>query len=200
MGGASLLFLLKACRMKSHVTSEALVFAIRCLLYFMVISLNCGFDDAFEWKRYPSSLSIRVECSSFGKQISDKQTDEYADGSRVITSVDPNLIRRVSVSSEGTWTLMPLMLLVLLPVYLLVFAHCFLFSLSFYFRCSNANACVVRVLCFRTFKDHIFVLFVHFPPYLHFSSKCLPSDLICRESSKEPGHQGVAKQTRPHLG
>lgn len=70
----------------------------------MVISLNCGFDDAFESNKYPSSLSIRVEFSGFSKQISDKQTDEYADCSRVITSVDPNLIRRVSVSSQGTWT------------------------------------------------------------------------------------------------
>lgn len=114
----------------------------------MVISLNCGFDHAFESITYPSSLSIRVEFSGFGKQISDKHTDEYADCSRVITSVDPNLIRRVSVSSEGTWTLMPLMLLMLLPVCLLVFAH--FFEFSFYFRRSNANACVVRVLCFRT--------------------------------------------------
>lgn len=167
----------------------------------MVISLNCGFDDAFESNKYPSSLSIHVEFSGFGKQISDKQT--YADCSRVITSVDPNLIRRISVSSGGTWTLMLLMLPMLPPVCLLVFAlFLLLLSLSFYFRCSNANACVGRVLCFRTlphFKDHIFVLFVHFPPHLHFSSKCLSSDLICRESSKEPGHQGVAKQARPLL-
>lgn len=68
-------------------------------LYFL--SLSVSTCDAFELNKHLCSLSIRVEFSGFGKQISDKQTDEYADCPRVITSVDPNLIRRISVSSGG---------------------------------------------------------------------------------------------------
>lgn len=70
-------------------------------MVLLFMSLSISTCDAFELNKHLCSLSIRVEFPSFGKQISDKQTDEYADCSRVITSVDPNLIRRVSISSGG---------------------------------------------------------------------------------------------------